>query len=128
MQTKVQRKGGTSFRNNGYLRELGRIVRASPVELCEDQRHCYIYAQQRHMDHATRKSSCLHLSHNPRRQLFLDFLSAQHQYNASHSGSLLQYQCKSSYGCHFYIWCKIILLSKNHCVQPLWLNVLKLFY
>ena len=59
----MQRKGGTSFRNNGYLRELGRIVRASPVELCEDQRHCYVYAQQRHMDHATRKSSCLHLSH-----------------------------------------------------------------
>ena len=54
--------------------------------------------------------------------------SAQHQCNASHSGSLLQYQCKSSYRCHFYIWCKIILLSKNHCVQPLWLNVLKLFY
>ena len=59
----MQRKGGTSFRNNGYLRELGRIVRASTVEQCEDQRHCYIYAQQRHMDHATRKSSCLHLSH-----------------------------------------------------------------
>ena len=54
MKTKVWRKGGPVLETIAIYASPERIVRGSKPA------YVYSYAQQRHMDHATRKSSCLH--------------------------------------------------------------------
>ena len=54
MKTRVCRKGGPVLETMAIYASPSRIVRVSKA--------AYVYAQQRHMDHATRKSSCLHFN------------------------------------------------------------------
>ena len=66
MKTEVRRKGGPVLETMAIYASPSRIVRVSKA--------AYLYAQQRHMDHATRKSSCLHFNEASIKTFFLPVL------------------------------------------------------